>query len=71
MIGLEPEPEPLGHAKVPAQTQVRIGGDGAFAEHDFIDPAWGHSDRAREAVLSKAHGLDEIEQQNLAGWDSV
>jgi hypothetical protein len=40
MVGLEPQPKPLGQPKIARQAQVGVGGYGAFAENDLIDAPW-------------------------------
>src|SRR6185369_1647575 len=66
VVGLQAEEEALRQAEVAGETQVRIGGDGALAEHDLVDAAWGHMKRVGERGVRQAHGLQELLPEDLA-----
>jgi len=69
-IGLETEPEAFRQAEETGEAQVGVGGHGALAQHDLIDPAGRHLDGSGEPVLAEAHRPDELFQKNLT-WRRV
>jgi hypothetical protein len=67
VVGLKTKPESIGQSEISGQSQVGVGGDGPLAQDDLIDSPRRHTDRSGDTILRQTHGLDEIQQQNLAG----
>ncbi len=67
VISLEPEKEAVRQPKIPGESQVRIGGDGALAQNDFIEAARRHMQRPREPILSEGEPFQKLFEQDFAG----
>jgi len=66
-IGLQADPELVGHTEVAGQAQPGIRRHGAMASDDLADPVLRHADRLGQAVPGDAQGLQEFVHQDLAG----
>src|SRR5699024_8521492 len=60
VVGLQPGPEPLGHAEKSGQPQGSVGSDAPLAMGDRTDPGLWHGDGLRELVLGDLHRLEEL-----------
>jgi hypothetical protein len=69
MPRLQPQPSAIRQAEKPAQPQIRVGGDAAFAGDDAADALRGHADAFGEAVFAHADGIEEFLSQHFAGGD--
>ena len=68
-LDLDAVPELRGLGEKGTEADGHGRGDGALAEHDFVDGARGHADSAGHGVLRNAHGLKIFLQEDLAGCD--
>lgn len=63
---LQVQEEPLAHPPVAGQTQIGVGGDGALAQDDLVDPARRHADGVGERSLAEIGRKQELLQQDFA-----
>jgi hypothetical protein len=68
-MGLQVKPELGLHAKEAAKAERRVGGYGAPAMHNLIDPAGGYANILGQAILGDTHRFQELGYQYLAGVD--
>jgi len=66
VIRLQAQKEPLGKPEIPGKSEVCVRGHVAFAEDDLIDPARRHMDRPGQRVLTEAHRLQKLFEQNFS-----
>ena len=69
VVGLEVHPEAGRGAEEAAQAQRRVGGDGALAQHDLVDPPRRHVQRAGQPGLAQGHRFEKVLAQDLTGVD--
>ena len=67
VIRLQPDKESFRYAEIARKPQVRVGGDGAFAEHDLVDPPRRHADPRASAVCESIMGLRNSSIRILPG----
>ena len=67
MVGLEADPETVGHCEEAREAKAGVGGDGALAGHDFTDVPLGDCNLLGEAILRNSHGFEEFLEQNFTG----
>ena len=70
VIRLEAKKETGRQAEIAGQPQVRVGGDRALAEHDFVDAAGRHIQRAGERSLAHVERPQELLKQDFA-WSWI
>lgn len=59
-IHLKPQPETGGIAEIPGQPQRGIGGDGALAMDDLVDPSRGNPEVFAKLVLADTQRLEKL-----------
>jgi hypothetical protein len=67
MGSLGAEPVAVRKAEKPAQPQVGVGRNGAFASHDVADTLRRHTDLFRQSVLADPHRPQKFFHQEFAG----
>jgi hypothetical protein len=65
-VQLQTDPESLGHAEKPGQTETCIGSDGPDSGHDFTNASLRDPDFLGQPILRYAEGLQEFLQQNFS-----
>jgi hypothetical protein len=63
---LEVQPEPIRGAEVTGEPKGGVSGDGALAVDNLIDASRRNADVLGESVLTNAHRLEELLEQDLA-----
>ena len=66
IVILQAEKNAIGNAVIAGEAEVGVGGHGALAEDDLVDPARRYPNCARQRILRQACGLEEILKQDFA-----
>jgi hypothetical protein len=67
VVGLEADPETVGHCEESRQAKAGVGGDRALAGHDFTDAPLRDGNLLGEAILGNSHGFEEFLEENFTG----